>query len=242
MYNRRFTFSGQPPIRKRANLLHVLSHPPDLCAQVVTALLKEHADNGRGSGIGSGSGKAMTPAWSRTRSADSASAGPGKQRITNRYVPPAARKYSSPVAAAVEAPGSGDDEDSDYGGGGGGGAFRPWRRRTSTWSGISEERGPDVGEDGRATGDDADALVAGGGFAAVLRAGRRASTGAEGSAGGRGGAGVGATSGGVSGGLLSRADFEDTHPDVFSAGDDWGGLSFDGSHHTTTVGTNRADA
>lgn len=238
MHNRRVNFSGQPPIRNRANLLYVLSYPPDLCPQVVTALLKERADNGRGSGSGSGSGKTMTPAWSRTRSADSASAGPGKQRITNRYVPPAARQYSSPVAATAEAPGSGDGEDSD----GGGGAFRPWRRRTSTWSGLSEERGPDVGEDGRATGDDADALVAGGGFAAVLRAGRRASTGAEGSAGGRGGAGAGATNGGVSGGLLSRADFDDTHPDVFSVGDDWGGLSFDGSQHTTTVGTNRADA
>lgn len=123
--------------------------------QVITNLL-ERSDNERSSATVSGRGSARSPtsaaaAWGRTRSTNTSSAAAagarargqeGLQRSQSRYIPPAARAAAAAAAAeAGAAPGTIGTSSSS-------GGIQPWRRKTSTTSGLPGDRGPDVDRDG----------------------------------------------------------------------------------------------
>lgn len=176
-----------------------------------------------------------TPAWSRARSADSA--GPGQGKIgAYRYVPPALRQLQTvPVTPDVPSGGDGGRDSSDS-------VVKPWRTRTSTWSGTSEKSGPDVDETRRGmddVGGEAESI------GEMLRTGQGSAIEAqeevELDVGDRGGAAaLSSSTAGVGG--VADGGFSDLHTDVFSVGDDWGVFSFDGPLHQPSLGTSRADA
>lgn len=197
-------------------------------------MLKEKRDSRNNlEGPGAGRGSKQTPAWSRTRSADPA---PGKaKRSPNRYIPPAARKLLEENATRTTL------DSHDDGGGGrvddadvesnSSSIVQPWRRRTSTWSGIPDDgRGNDYDYD--ESGRTVEGTLPAQGeasFATTLRAGRGSVSDtamdadmadARNVGGGMSGDGTGdmGTLGSEAGGGLS-----DLHTDVFSVGgDDWG--------------------
>lgn len=119
---------------------------------MIAALLKE-SEKTRSTSSGVGAvGNTPWPgagAWSRAR--NNADPNQGKERSPSRYIPPAARA----AAAAAEAAAASGPSDSAGGGDSDTPEFKsttsavqPWRRKTSTWTGLSEDRGPDVDIDG----------------------------------------------------------------------------------------------
>ncbi|CAM9194008.1 unnamed protein product [Ectocarpus sp. 12 AP-2014] len=135
--------------------------------QVIAALLKEgEKSRSTSSSIGT-IGNTPWPevgAWSRAR--NTADPSQGKERSPSRYVPPAARVAAAAAAAAEVAAASGPIDSA------GGGdrdtpeltsttsAVQPWRRKTFTWTGLSEDPGPDVDVDGVGRSDGSSAAVA----------------------------------------------------------------------------------
>eukprot|EP00752_Nemacystus_decipiens_P001323 g1313.t1 len=157
--------------------------------QVIANLLGQ-SDKERSTTTASGRGSARSPtaaaaAWGRTRSSN-ASPAVGQevlQRSQSRYIPPAARAAAAAAAAAEAgaAPGTTGTSSSSADGAAAGAGVQPWRRRTSTWSGLPEDRGPDV------DGDDCSGYNArgggGGGMGDSSFAAGRTGDGSRGSAG-----------------------------------------------------------
>ncbi|CAB1120625.1 unnamed protein product [Ectocarpus sp. CCAP 1310/34] len=138
--------------------------------QVIAALLKE-SEKSRSTTSSVGLvGNTPCPgagAWSRAR--NTADPRQGKERSPSRYVPPAARAAAAAAAAAEAAAAAAASGPTDSAGGGYRdtpelkstiSAVQPWRRKTSTWMGLSEDRGPDVDIDGVVRSDGSFAAAA----------------------------------------------------------------------------------
>ncbi|CAN0454317.1 unnamed protein product, partial [Ectocarpus sp. 8 AP-2014] len=217
--------------------------------QVIAALLKQ-SEKARSTSSGIGAvGNTPWPgagAWSRAR--NNADPIQGKERSPSRYIPPAARAAAAAAAAAEAAAAAAASGPSDSAGGGDRdtpevksttSAVQPWRRKTSTWTGLSEDRGPDV---------DIDGVGRSGGISAAASVGRGGEKGdgkfGDGSA--QAGSGPGHEEEeeeeddedfdneifelevvGVSDGAGSETGLSDCHPTT-----DWGLRSFDGAPKT----------
>lgn len=211
---------------------------------MIANLLKE-SEKARNTSRGSGTvGNTPWPgagAWSRAR--NNADPNQGKERSPGRYVPPAARAAAAAAAAAEAAAAAAGVADSDGGRDrdtpelkGSTSTVQPWRRKTSTWTELSEDRGPDMDYDRvvHSDGTSAAAAVGRGGEEDYGKFG-------DGSAQGEGGAGHKEEEDdedfdneifelevvGVRDGAGSETGLSDCHPTT-----DWRLCSFDGTPKT----------
>ncbi|CAM9687063.1 unnamed protein product [Ectocarpus sp. 4 AP-2014] len=205
--------------------------------QVIAALLKEN-EKSRSIGAVGNTPWPGAGAWSRARK--TADPSQGKERSPNRYVPPAARAAAAAAAAAEAAAAASGPTDSAGGGDrdtpelkSTASAVQPWRRKTSTWTGLSEDRGPNVDIDGVGRSDGSSA-------AAAVRRGGEEGHGKFGDGFAQAGSGLGHEEEeeddddfdneifelevvGVTDGAGSETGLSDCHPTT-----DWGLNSFDG--------------